>query len=198
MNTYQNYSDRQLTDLLNDRDNAAYAELYNRHWKIIYKYALRFRLGEESAKDIVQDTFMRLYAQIGQTDFSTVNIAPYLYTISRNLILTLFAREEVRERHAASLVRYFNNEYQHADAGILESEIVRQIEEEISRLPKKTRLVFEKSRKHYLSNKAIAEELDMNEPTVRKHLANAMQRIKARLGMRFFLLVMQAILWLYR
>lgn len=184
--------------MLNNRDNAAYAEIYNRHWEIIYNYARRWKLDHDQAKDIVQDTFLRFYNKIGETDFSNTPLAAYLYKIARNLILQAEEKEEVRQRHSASLARYVNTVSRQADDLLLEKEMMRQIEEEIARLPKTMRLVFEKSRKEYLSHKDIAAELNMNEPTVKKHMTNALRRLKARLGMRFFFTVMNLILWLYR
>ncbi|MBW8687244.1 RNA polymerase sigma factor [Chitinophaga rhizophila] len=198
MNRYHDLSDTQLSGMLNNRDTAAYTEIYNRHWEIIYNYARRWKLDHDQAKDIVQDTFLRFYNKIGETDFSNAPLAAYLYKIARNLILQAEEKEEVRQRHSASLARYVNTVSRQADDNLLEKDMIRQIEEEIARLPKKTRLVFEKSRKEYLSHKAIADELNMNEPAVRKHISNALQAIKAKLGMRFFLTVMNIILWLHK
>ncbi|MNT81059.1 RNA polymerase sigma factor [compost metagenome] len=61
------------------------------------------------------------------------------------------------------------------------------IEKGIAELPPKMREVFELSRKHIMSHKEIAEQLNISEQTVRKQVNNALKILRSKLGMTLFL-----------
>ena len=91
---YKLLTDAQLTDKLDQRDHDAFEEIYRRYWPVLYNFARKMLQDNEQAKDIVQDAFTKLYAQIGILNFQEVKIAPYLYTLIRNANLS---RKEIAE-----------------------------------------------------------------------------------------------------
>jgi RNA polymerase sigma-70 factor, ECF subfamily len=198
MITYHTLTDRELTDLLNNRDVAAYEEIYNRYWKIMYGFARRMVQDHDQAKDIVQDAFTKLYANIGSTDFSHIQIAPYLYRTVKNIVIDLADRHKHREKYIHSLRDYLNAGQFVTDEAIQEKEIMRRIEEEIAQLPKKMRVIFELSRKEFMTRKEIADKINISEETVKKQIANAIKLLRSKLSMFFCISVMMLILLLNR
>jgi len=56
--------------------------------------------------------------------------------------------------------------------------IIDMVENEIENLPEKCRLIFKLSRHDFLSNKEIAERLQISESTVEKHINKALKRLR--------------------
>ena len=54
MADYRTLSDQELTGLLKNGDQAAYAMIYQRYYRLLYIHALKKLNDEEEAKDIIQ------------------------------------------------------------------------------------------------------------------------------------------------
>jgi len=57
----------------------------------------------------------------------------------------------------------------------------QSMQEELKALPEKCRLVFDYSRNKGLSNKEIAQQLNISEKAVEKHITKALQRLRIQL-----------------
>ncbi|MFT7720214.1 UNVERIFIED_CONTAM: hypothetical protein ODX35_18210, partial [Salmonella enterica subsp. enterica serovar Enteritidis] len=55
-------------DLLKLGDEAAYAEIYDRYWAILYRYARKILLNEDESEDVVQDIFVMLWSKSRELD----------------------------------------------------------------------------------------------------------------------------------
>jgi len=183
---YKLLTDAQLTDKLDKRDHDAFEEIYRRYWPVLYNFARKMLQDNEQAKDIVQDAFTKLYAQIGILNFQEVKIAPYLYTLIRNAVITLVNRNKLKINYIASFQKYLNAGEFVTDNQVLENDMQRQIDREIASLPPKMREIFELSRKANLSRKEIAESTQLSEETVKKQIYNALKILRSKLKTYFF------------
>jgi RNA polymerase sigma factor (sigma-70 family) len=73
---------------------------------------------------------------------------------------------------------------------VREHQLSQLIEQEINQLPPKMREIFVLSRKHNLSHRQIAEQLDIAEPTVKKQVANALKILRTKLGLFAYLMML--------
>ncbi|SDF15175.1 RNA polymerase sigma-70 factor, ECF subfamily [Mucilaginibacter pineti] len=194
---YQILSDSELVDKLNQQDNRAFEEVYNRYWLPLYNHARRMLKDEDEAADVVQEIFSAVLEKMGSLTFHTT-LAAYLFQATRFRIINLFHREQVKIKYVQSLKAYINKHSAPADEVYREKEMAELIEHEIAALPPRMREVFELSRKAYLTNKEIAEITSISEATVKKHLAVALKRLRAKLTSALLLNFMAAILWLHR
>lgn len=68
-------------------------ESYEAHADALFRYCY-FKLSDrEKAKDLLQDTFIRVWSQI-EKDEGIVNIRALLYTIARNLITDYYRKKK--------------------------------------------------------------------------------------------------------
>jgi RNA polymerase sigma-70 factor (ECF subfamily) len=67
-------------------DEIAFAELYHRHQRPIYRYALRM-CGVHAADDVVQDTFVTVLETGDRFDAARGTLGGYLFGIARHLVL---------------------------------------------------------------------------------------------------------------
>lgn len=72
-------------------DETAFAQLYGRYQRPIYRYAARM-CGDESADDVVQETFMVVLRMGHRFDEARGTFGGYLFGIARNLILKRIGR----------------------------------------------------------------------------------------------------------
>ncbi len=79
-------SDQQLVEQAKLGNREAFAEIYTRHRDGVYDYCLRFTKDADSAKDILHETFLRMFTGLGGMRNGTV-LRVWLLSIARNSAL---------------------------------------------------------------------------------------------------------------
>jgi len=68
-------------------DPAAFAEIYDRHQPVIYRY-IYYRVGDTAtAEDLTSEVFVRMVEKIDAFTYRGRPILAWLYTIARNLVI---------------------------------------------------------------------------------------------------------------
>lgn len=79
--------DARLAQRAKEGDEAAFAEIYNRHYQDIYTY-LYYRVNDaEAAQDLAGEVFVRLVERIDSFTYRGRPILAWLYTVARNLLI---------------------------------------------------------------------------------------------------------------
>lgn len=180
MLAYKSHTDQELLDGLKSGDRAAFAEIYERYWKLMYFHALKMLGDEDDAKDLVQELFASVWARAANIPFNT-NLSGYLYISARNKIINLIQQKNVRRDYLSALASFADEASNGTIEQIDEKELLLLVEKEIQALPHKMRQVFELSRKEYLSHKEIASQLEISDKTVKKQIGYAIRMIKLKL-----------------
>lgn len=190
MGDYKNLSDIQLLELLGQSNHKAYGEIFNRYNYLLIRHAYKKLKDEDLAKDIIQEVFTTLWVK-RETELKSDNLLGYLYICIRNKILDHFGRQKVESKYITSLSDFAKNaSYANTDYLIREKDLKAYIEKEIQELPPKMRLIFEMSRNEHYSHREIAEILNTSEHNVSKQIVNALKILKAKLGIRLFMLLL--------
>lgn len=179
--------DNELIELLRNDSHAAYAELYQRYYRLLFIHAYKRSNDQEQAKDIVQEFFISLWDKRRSISLQS-NLAGYFFTAINNRIVDHFLHREVQDKYIASFAGFLGTEQVKTDHLVREKQLLELIEREIQQLPPKMREVFELSRKGNLSHKEISEKLLISEKTVDRQISNALFRLKTRFGIFTFLL----------
>jgi RNA polymerase sigma-70 factor (family 1) len=178
---YHKLQDTELVTLLKDRDEEAFTEIYNRHWKLIYAHVYKMLRDEDEAKDIVQEVFGNLWIKAAFIK-SNLNISGLLYIAARNKVFDLIEKNKVRADYIGEIAAFLSDPVNTQLETIDEKRILEILEREIQKLPPKMREIFELSRKENLSHKEIAAKLNLSEQTVKKQVQNALKVIKPKLN----------------
>ncbi|MCR8561977.1 RNA polymerase sigma-70 factor [Mucilaginibacter sp. BJC16-A38] len=187
MADYNTLSDSELLQLLKESDHAAYTEIYQRYFHLLFVHAYKKLRDENQAKDIVQDIFASLWFK-RESGIQGSNLGGYLYTAVRNRIFDLFAHDQVKSKYLDSLNEYMQTHSAiPTDYLVRENDLKKYIEKEIQALPPNMKLIFELSRKDNLTHKEIAEKLNTSENNVSKQLNNALRVLKTKLGIIIYL-----------
>lgn len=187
-------SDETLLQEFQAGNMQAFEDIYKRYKGLLYIHAYKMLRDEDEAKDVVQETFAKLYTK---TDVISIKLklSAYLYTSVRNRILDIIAHKRIKTEYLVSLEEFLEQGVYTTDQFIREKELAFQIEREVSLLPEKMRLIFEMSRKANLSHKEIAAQLDISDKTVKKQINNAIKLIKVKLDLLCIALVANAVVW---
>jgi RNA polymerase sigma-70 factor (family 1) len=174
-------SDAELLDLLKTGEQEAFAAIYDRYWAVLYRYARRLLQDDQAAQDVVQDIFVMLWSKAPGLESGT-NLPGFLYASVRNRSLKIFAHDKVHAKYLDSLEDFLAQGSTVTEDTIRVRELAARIELEVDLLPPKMREVFLLSRRDGLSHKAIAEQLDISEHTVKKQVHNATKSLRVKLG----------------
>ena len=138
-------------------------------------------------KDAVQDVFLWLLKN-KQTLVLKTTLSGYLYKSTLNKIFDIFRHKEIVRKYVEAGEYYIDVNSEDTDYLIREKDIARLIEQEIAAMPPRMKEIYELKRKHYLSTKEIAIQLDISENTVSNQLKKASRHLKTKLGVVIYVL----------
>ncbi|HEY4207245.1 MAG TPA: sigma-70 family RNA polymerase sigma factor [Puia sp.] len=170
-------NDKDFLTRLSRGEPAALRVLVDDYFPVLCRYARRILPDDGLAKDIVQETFIKLWRYDGS--FSTLaGLKGFLFTTTRNGCLNLLrGRERAESRH----LKLAEESPQVTDTlmnDILEAESVALIYQVVRRLPEKMREVLFLSFREGLTTAEIAAQLHTTEKNIRK------RKYKALIGLR--------------
>lgn len=180
MNNYETYQDNDLLALCKVGDTSAFRVVYDRYWEVLYRHAYRMLKDEEEARDVVQDTFVRLWDRLNDLQLE-ISLKSYLYTAVRNRVLNIFQKEKNQEKFILSLGSFIEHSEAVTDHRVREVMLQEKIDKEVSLLPVKMQNIFKLSRTNHLSHQEIATALNLSDKTVKKQVSNAVKILRLKL-----------------
>lgn len=102
-----NALDLKALEQLKQGNANAFAEIYERYYPFIYRYAYSFFKTEEDAKDATQDVLIHIYNQLMEDKFKSVGytLSSWITTVSINFFKSFLRHEKLKrvERNGISL-----------------------------------------------------------------------------------------------
>lgn len=160
----------------------AFIKLFAESRQALHRYIRRFVRSSETAKEIVQEAFLRTYRERE----SIITLRAFLFSTARNLAAKEFRHRQTVERDTSR----FDESRSHPDCESLETGLLRDernqlIQEAIDRLPPQCRAAFTLRVFHDYSYKEVADHLGISVKTVEKHIARAMRDTNGYLKIRY-------------
>ncbi len=157
---------------------APMADLYDRYGRRVYGLGLRVLRDATLAEELVQETFVRLWQSAGRYDATQGAVAPWVWMIARGAAIDMQRRAAVRPRAARS------------DAGqepVVTDEIDRMllsldVRDALEELSPSHREVLALGYDEALTQREIADRLDIPLGTVKTRTYHALRALKDRLG----------------
>lgn len=173
-------------------DEAAFAELVERHEQRLWTFLRRFVGDAATAEDLLQETFMRIIAS-AQTWRPEARVTTWMFTIARNLCTDHARRAEHRDavsldgtagRNEDSAPRLLDRIAGEArtDAPARDHEIAARVDRAIAALPADQREVFLMREVMELPFAEIARAVGASEPTVKSRMRYALERLREALA----------------
>jgi RNA polymerase sigma-70 factor (ECF subfamily) len=173
---FTTFSDETLITLIAIDDEVAFSEIYDRYWKKLYSLAVFKTNSKETAQEIVQELFVRLWER--RNNVSISHLESYLFTALKYQIIS-HLRQVITQR---SLVETSASEASiHTEDFLTAETLQTAIETAVKQLPDKTQAVFRLSRFEEKSHKEIALALDLSEKSVEYHITQALKFLRTYL-----------------
>ena len=180
-------SDSILIKLLKDGNPKVFETVYNRFFGPLFVYAKEYVINEEEAKELVQDTFLKLW-EVKATLYDDTSLSAYLYRITRNNCLNYLKHLKVQKKYRQYSVskkmelelNYSALNHDSAD-GIISEELEEKVTDTINSLPPRCKQIFELSRFQDKKYREIAEELNISVKTVENQIQKALKIMRENL-----------------
>ena len=182
MSTPSGYSDSELMKCLQKGDQIAFKQIFNRYQDKLLFYTFAIVKSKGAAKDIVQETFIKLWTNREKLDPDR-SLSGFLHTIARNMALNYLKRagydQKLRERIWEKIQEIQQRvETEEMLFGRESSELVQQA---IRQLPPRRKQIFKLSREKGLTHQEIASQLDISPNTVKNQIVSALKEIRTYL-----------------
>lgn len=169
----------EILERLKAGDHAAFKTLVERHQAFAYTLAMRFVWDRQEADDIVQDSFIRVWDNIGAYR------PEYKFTTWLYAIVTRLSIDRVRTRRRWNLVT-ITDELEAgdpagpstADQQIDDKETIQLVRQLVERLPRAQRIVFTLRDLQDLSVDEVVQITGMPVTSVKANLCHARKRIR--------------------
>jgi len=172
-------------ELLRNASKQSFEILYHRYSGKLYNFMMKVSKGDSyTAEELVQQTFIRVWENRENVNPEKSFIS-YLCTIAKNMLLN---------RYEHQTIQFIYEEYIKAkvidNKNITEEEVDRKLLEEYldklaDKLPPKRKEIFVLSRKEGLSNKQIAQKLNISESTIETQLSKALSFMKGQIKQHY-------------
>jgi RNA polymerase sigma-70 factor (family 1) len=178
---YHGFGDAELIRLWVNGDEAAFDTLYKRYVVRLLNTAFQKTNSREMAQELVQEVFMELYLHRSTITIHT-SLQGYLFTILKNKIFNHYRHQLVQKKYRQFVVQR-GEQLAHDSGKTLEGkELQDRVRVLIQELPVQCRTVFLLSREQQLSNKQIADQLNISVNTVEQHIRKARRILREALG----------------
>jgi RNA polymerase sigma-70 factor (ECF subfamily) len=160
-------------------DLKAFETLFNDYYEKLAYYAYQYLKDKDSAEDVVQELFSKLWINRDKLSVNT-SINAYLYGAVRNACLNQIKHQKVKEGYLSSSV--FPTEYDSFIPNEIDAkELDRIIQSSIIDLPPERQKIFLLSRNQGLKYQEIAEKLGISVKTVEAQMGKSLRFLRERL-----------------
>lgn len=174
-------SDERLIEQVRASDEDAFRILFEKYQPILFRFVLQSLHDAETAHDLVQETFLRLWNHRASIQ-SKLPLLSYLFRICRNLVRDHARHHAVKIRLEMEIPRASpsvgDNPEESLQLSILEeklSEVVR------TKLPTRCQEIFLLSRMEGMSYMEISAHLGISVKTVENQITRALKIIRRHL-----------------
>ncbi|GEL09663.1 RNA polymerase sigma-70 factor, ECF subfamily [Flavobacterium glycines] len=181
MTLVKEHTDIDLVKRLQENEEEALTIIYNKYWEVMYLAAYNLVKDRSVCEDIVQEVFISLWQRREKIQIK-VSLKSYLYTSTVYKVYDHFNKNKKMIKD--ELFDGFENKIENSnpETKLMHQELISYLDTIVDSLPDKCKEVYKLSRENMLSNKEIAEQLNISQRTVEGHISKALKILKESLG----------------
>lgn len=180
MSSIQLTDEKDLLIKISNGDKQAFTIIFNHYQKFVYSFSKRLSRSEEMALNIVQDVFLKIWAnreKLSEID----NFAGYLNRIVRNHSFNVLRELSSKINNTVELEEaYYEPEYSTLQT-LDYNETVRLVQEALDALSPQQRKVYELCHQQGLKYEDVAILLGISKQTVHSHMKISLSKIRKHL-----------------
>ena len=162
-------------------DEQAFKELFLEFYPAMCVFAMRYIIQEETARDVVQDVFFKIWKNRKNMDINT-SFRNFLITSVRNGCTDYLRKKEVENRYMEeSLLSAIHSSPEEPEEVFTLKELETTIGEALAKLPPNVREAFEMNRFKGMTYVAIAEKMAVSPKTIESYISKALKILRLEL-----------------
>src|ERR1700748_37719 len=172
----ENFSDLELLKNIKGNDHFAFDVLFERYWKKLYQTAFARLDDSDTAQDIVQEVFIKIWNRRDSLDVRT-SLENYLHSAVRLSVISHYRSKKTTEMQMQNALERINwlEDSIHSVSDYLELE--KTLNDAVERMPEMLKRVYQlRSENH--SVKDIAVKLGLADQTVKNYIAEVTRRLR--------------------
>lgn len=185
---YTHTEDEKLFALIEQGDEGAFTQAYERYHKLLYVLAYRYLMNAAMAEDVVQHVFTRLWEFRSELRVG-ISLKNYLFTMTKNHVLNLIRNENsaVTKNYemAQSAPAYEDNLVENLEKKEMMSSFYRALD----MLPAQKREICLMKVEEELTNQEIAERMNLSINTIKTHYSEALKLLRKHLSKMLIIVV---------
>ena len=181
--------DHEIVPALISGSQDAFRIVFNKYYEGLFRFALSYAGDRYVAENMVQDSFILLWEKHAELETDS-NLHAYLIRIVKWKLWNQIEKQHrqliIQKEIYEDVIREMNLKLYTLDAINTTSLYIEDIREIINRtineLPELTRQIFLLSREEFLSNKQIAEKINLSEKSVEYHISRTLKQLRISLS----------------
>ncbi|MBB6108729.1 RNA polymerase sigma-70 factor [Mucilaginibacter lappiensis] len=170
-----------LLKIAHDNDLAAFQKIYFLYYERLLKLACSFVKQTEVAEEIVDDVFVKIWAN--RTKLNEVNnLTVYLYVAIKNQAFNYNQVNRIICVDIESVGFELKDISNSVEDVLITAELAKVINDAVQRLPEQCKMVFKLVKEDRLKYRNVAEILNISPKTVEYHMGNALKTIAAAIS----------------
>jgi RNA polymerase sigma-70 factor (ECF subfamily) len=157
-----------------------FEQIFKEHFTFLSNVAYTVVNNEDDAYDIAQQVFIKFWDKKDTININD-NIKSYLHRATVNTAINFIKKDNKTVKFDDISSTELTDSTTETKIEISEENIQEIIKDAISNLPEKCKLVFSLSRYSDMTNKEIAEHLDISIKAVEKHISRALKELRITL-----------------
>ena len=168
--------ERTLVLQLKEGNENAFTTLYETYWAKVYNFSRLYLTSSTEIEEVVQDVFVKVWE--GRIFIKeNENFKGFLFIITRNIIFNQFRKSFNENAYKLAVLKSASESYS-IEEEMVASDLHIYINKLIEELPPRQQEVFKLSREKHLSYREIAQQLDISEKTVERHINEALKFLR--------------------
>lgn len=162
-------------------NETSFVLLYNNNWERIYALFFKGTGDREQAKELTQNIFKSIWER---RDHIVINGRPeyYLLGAAKLQLINHYRDTKIRENHQTAFYAGYCDFDNCTEQQVLFNDLDKEVNLLVDKLPCQCKMVYQLSCTQHLSNKEVAEKLQISLKTVEYHLSNARKLLKRNLA----------------
>lgn len=177
-----------IIKLLASNDPKSISILIDVHYKAVFKRIRPLSGNEQDAEEILQDVFLTIWEKRRELKLIPP-LRPYLVTMARNKAINLLKLKKRKEGYLSDIDSESFREIPAAPEAASHRQMNKELRLAVRGLPRKTRIHYILSRNFGMTNREIAERLNLSIKTVEKHMTKAIRLIKKALTLSHLIFI---------
>ena len=155
----------------------AFNTIFDKYYEDLCEFSLLIVKNKESAEEIVADLFANLWINRGRYVVAQ-SLRAYLMRSTKNRTISYMRKKKIEVLSLDEVAFSYAQSETNPEEALIKSESGNNIENILSYIPEKSRLVFKMHRFENLKYREIADILEISQKTVEKHMGKALKILR--------------------